>query len=238
MDIDDGFRNIAPARKTRPGRDTRSAVDHQEAWGSFTPTGDKLVGDLAEQAGLVLRQAQPKDLMAEVKSGTAEALKNLRELARGFYPTLLADMGIAVALEAQARKSTIPDSVEANGIGRYPQEAEGAVYFYVLEALRNVAKYADASRASMRLSAGGGELRFEVADDGRGFDPGTIPHGTGLQGMADRIDALGGDIRVDSGPSRARGSTAGCLPAPSAEQAAGEPRPGIRGGVPSEDQRR
>jgi len=121
-------------------------------------------------------------------------------------------MGIAAALEAQARKSAVPVSVEANGLGRYPQETEGAVYFCALEALHNVAKYADASQASVRLSACGDELRFEVADNGRGFDPSATPHGTGLQGMADRIDALGGELEIRSDP--AHGTTVtGRLPA-------------------------
>jgi signal transduction histidine kinase len=79
-------------------------------------------------------------------------------------------------------------SVEAGGIGRYPQETEAAIYFCALEALRNAAKHADASRASVRLSESNAELRFEVADDGRGFDPVTTQQGTGLQDMADRID--------------------------------------------------
>jgi signal transduction histidine kinase len=74
------------------------------------------------------------------------------------------------------------------------------VYFCVLEALQNVAKYAEASRATVRLSGGAGELRFEVQDDGRGFDPETTGYGTGVQGMIDRLAALGGDLRVSSEP--------------------------------------
>lgn len=231
---------------------------------AFTPAEDKLVGNLAAQAGLVLRnvglneqlmarlaelrasrerlvttqdrerrrlerdirdgaqrqlaglasklglaaQALEQDedhakaLLDEVISHSAEALKDLRELARGIYPALLADMGIAAALDAQARKAPIPVSVEAGGIGRYPQETEAAVYFCTLEALRNAAEHADPSRAIVRLSESNAELAFEVADDGRGFDPSTTHQGTGLQGMADRIDALGGHVQVDSGPGQ------------------------------------
>jgi signal transduction histidine kinase len=76
------------------------------------------------------------------------------------------------------------------------------VYFCVLEALQNVAKYAEASSATVRLSREGGRLRFEVQDDGRGFDPGTRAYGTGLQGMADRLEALGGSVRVESRPGQ------------------------------------
>ena len=156
---------------------------------------------LAAQA-LEHDEAQAKTLLNQVTARTAEALKDLRELARGIYPALLADMGVAAALGAQARKAPIPVSVEASGIGRYPQQTEAAVYFCALEALHNAAKHADASRASVRLSESNAELRFEVADDGHGFDPATTQQGTGLQGIADRIDALGGHVQVDSGPGQ------------------------------------
>ena len=83
-------------------------------------------------------------------------------------------------------------------MGRYPQAVEAAVYFSVLEALQNVAKYADASRADVRLAQTGSDLTFEVRDDGRGFDPASIGYGTGLQGIADRLAALNGTLRVAS----------------------------------------
>ena len=122
----------------------------------------QLVG-LASKLGLAARamehdEAQAKALLNQVTSHTAQALKDLRELARGIYPALLADMGVGAALDAQARKAPIPVSVEAGGIGRYPQETEAAVYFCALEALRNAAKHAHASRASVRLSESNAEL--------------------------------------------------------------------------------
>jgi signal transduction histidine kinase len=103
-------------------------------------------------------------------------------------------------LEAQARKSSIPTSVDSDGIGRYPQEVESAVYFSVLEALQNASKYSGASLVQIRLAAGDGSLEFSVADDGRGFDPDQTRRGTGLQGMADRLDAIGGELRIMSEP--------------------------------------
>jgi signal transduction histidine kinase len=231
---------------------------------AFTPTEDRLIANLATQAGLVLRnagltellmarlaelaasrerlvtaqdrerrrlerdlregaqrelaglagklgaaaqaldhdKARAKALLNEVTSEIAGALRNLRELARGIYPALLADMGIAAALDAQARNAPIPVSVEAGGIGRYPQEIEAAVYFCALEALRSAARRGDAGGASVRLSVGDGDLRFEVAGDGHGSGAGDGPLGADLQGMADRIDALGGEIQIDSGPGR------------------------------------
>ena len=148
-------------------------------------------------------EARAKALLNEVISEIAAALKDLRELARGIYPALLADMGIAAALDAQARNAPITVSVEAGGIGRYPQEIEAAVYFCTLEALRSAARHAEAGGASVRLSVSDGELRFEVADDGHGSEQaGAGPLEADLQGMADRIDALGGEIQIDSGPGR------------------------------------
>jgi signal transduction histidine kinase len=141
-----------------------------------------------------------RELLRQVQQGLQDALDDLRDLARGIYPPLLADQGLAAALEAQARRSSVPTTVESEGLGRYPQEAEAAVYFCVLEALQNVAKYAEASRATVRLRASAGELSFEVQDDGRGFDPEAAGYGTGVQGMVDRLAALGGDLRVISSP--------------------------------------
>jgi signal transduction histidine kinase len=142
-------------------------------------------------------------LLVQAQTDATGALENLRDLARGIYPPLLADQGLAAALETHARKSPVPVAVEADGPRRYPPEIEAAVYFCVLEALQNIAKYAGASLITVRLAgpAGtGGILEFSVTDDGTGFDPGSAGYGTGLQGMADRLAALGGDLQVQSEP--------------------------------------
>jgi signal transduction histidine kinase len=152
-----------------------------------------------------------KGLLADLQAETGDALENLRDLARGIYPPLLADKGLVAALESQARKSVVPVTIEADGIGRYPQEAEAAVYFSCLEALQNVAKYASASRATVSLSDGDGRLRFEVTDDGSGFEPSEASHGSGLQGIADRLAALDGELEVRSSPG-AGTTVAGVLP--------------------------
>jgi signal transduction histidine kinase len=152
-------------------------------------------------------------MLAQLQSDAGDALDDLRDLARGIYPPLLADQGLAVALEAQARKSPVPVTVEADGVGRWPQDIEAAVYFSCLEALQNIGKYAKARAASVHLSNGGGALTFEVVDDGAGFDPSSTGYGTGLQGIADRLDALGGSLEVRSAPGR--GTTiVGRVPAP------------------------
>src|SRR2546425_12086231 len=109
---------------------------------------------------------------AETRRETPAALEPLGALARGFSPPLLADKGLGAALGAQARKAAIPVDVETDGVDRYAQEVEAAVYFCCLEALQNVSKYANASCAVVRLEASDeGGLRFEVQDDGVGFDP-------------------------------------------------------------------
>ena len=130
--------------------------------------------------------------------GKQIALDDLRDLARGIYPPLLADKGLAAALEAQARKSPIPVDVSPDGVRRYPQEVEAAVYFCVLEALQNSAKYAAASRTSIELAERDGWLTFTVVDDGAGFDPASVGRGSGLQGIADRLSALDGKVDVRS----------------------------------------
>jgi signal transduction histidine kinase len=139
-------------------------------------------------------------MASQLQVRATEALEDLRDLARGIYPPLLADRGLAAALEAQARKAAVPTTVTADGIGRYDQAVESAIYFCSLEALNNVAKYAQATRATIDLAQQDGPLRFTVHDDGAGFDMMTTSYGTGLQGMADRLDAIGGSIRVDSAP--------------------------------------
>jgi signal transduction histidine kinase len=142
------------------------------------------------------------ELLERLKDQTTDALNDLRDLARGIYPPLLADQGLAAALEAQARKAPIPVEVQPDGVGRYPQEAEAAAYFCVLEALQNIAKYANASSVVVRLAEEDGRLVFSVEDDGSGFDAASTPKGSGLQNMTDRLEALGGGVDVASEPGQ------------------------------------
>ena len=151
--------------------------------------------------GLVERDpTKATDMLRQLRDETGSALEDLRDLARGIYPPLLADKGLAAALEAQARKSPVAVAVEWEGLGRFPQEVEAAIYFSCLEALQNLAKYADASQATVSLRASNGSLIFSVTDDGVGFDPGHTGYGTGLQGIADRLGALDGTLEVESHP--------------------------------------
>ena len=155
----------------------------------------RLAEGMAGEEQPILRQA-----LAELGDAAQDALDDLRDLARGIYPPLLAERGLAAALDAQARRSPIDVRVQPAEIARYAPEAEAAVYFCSLEALQNVAKYARATSATVRLWQENGALSFAVSDDGRGFDTAQVGYGTGLQGMADRLSALGGLLVVESEP--------------------------------------
>jgi signal transduction histidine kinase len=157
--------------------------------------------------------AQAGQVFGELKAEAAGALENLRDLARGIYPPLLADLGLAAALGAQAGKSPLPLVVEADGIGRFGQDTEAAVYFCCLEALQNTAKYAHATQARICLRAANGTLSFTVSDDGAGYDTRHTPMGSGLRNMADRLAALGGRLEVQSAPGQGTTIT-GRLPVP------------------------
>jgi signal transduction histidine kinase len=144
--------------------------------------------------------ARTHELLGQLQTETTEALEDLRDLARGIYPPLLADKGLSAAIEAQARKSRLDVELVSNGVGRYDQDVEAAVYFCCLEALQNVAKYSGANRASVAFEQQDGRLSFRVSDEGMGFDPSRVAAGLGLQGMADRIEAIGGTFAVSSAP--------------------------------------
>ncbi len=153
--------------------------------------------------GLVHRNPDKAvSMIAELQEETAAALDTLRDLARGIYPQVLADQGLPAALEAQIRKTPVPVELRPDSIGRHPQEIEAAVYFCCLEGLQNVSKYANASRAVVRLRVEEPWLTFTVEDDGAGFDPARTKLGTGLQGMSDRLEALGGALEIRSQPGQ------------------------------------
>jgi len=143
---------------------------------------------------------EAKQMLDELQADAAGALENLRDLARGIYPPLLADLGLVAALTAQANKSPVPVTVDADRIGRFGQDTEAAVYFCCLEALQNTAKYAHATSARICLQAQNGTLRFTVSDDGIGYDARHTPLGSGQRNMADRLAALGGRLEVRSAP--------------------------------------
>jgi signal transduction histidine kinase len=159
---------------------------------------------LVEQ--LVDRDAtKAHEMLQQLQRTTSDALEDLRDLARGIYPPLLADQGLPAALESQARKSGLPITLAPDGVGRYDQDVEAAVYFCVLEALQNVAKYARATAITVALHDADRRLLFEVNDDGVGFDPAHAVGGMGLRSMSDRVEAVGGSLQVTS--THGRGTT-------------------------------
>ena len=229
----------------------------------LTPAEDKLIGDLAAQVGLILRnvglteqlterlaelrasrqrivtaqddqrrrierdlrdgaQAQllaiasgltlaeslagrdderERALVAQLQADTREILETLRDLARGIYPPLLADQGLARAVGAHAGKAPLPVIVDADGVGRYPADVETAVYFCCVEAVQNAARYAPRATVRIRLRGSAEDVSFRVEDDGPGFDRSRArPGAGGLQHMADRLAALGGSLQVDACP--------------------------------------
>ena len=126
----------------------------------------------------------------------------MRTVARGIYPPLLADQGLARAVGAHAGKAPLPVIVDADGVGRYPADVETAVYFCCVEAVQNAARYAPGATVRIRLRGSAEDVSFRVEDDGPGFDRSAASPGTGggLQHMADRLAALGGSLQVDARP--------------------------------------
>jgi signal transduction histidine kinase len=123
----------------------------------------------------------------------SRSLEELRELARGIHPAVL-NHGLKAALVSLASRASVPTAVSFQSPERLPEQVELAAYFVACEALANVAKYAHASTASVRVSRRNGVAAIEIADDGVGGADETA--GTGLQGLADRVAALDGTLRI------------------------------------------
>jgi signal transduction histidine kinase len=141
--------------------------------------------------------ASTADLLDEAEEEVSHALRELRELARGIHPAILTDQGLAAAARSLAARSSVPATVSANG-RRFPPAVETAAYYLIAEALTNISRYAHATHAWVAISDGAGFARIEVGDDGIGGADAT--HGSGLAGLADRIGALDGHLRVHSPP--------------------------------------
>jgi len=152
------------------------------------------------QARLDNDAAAAGELLQAASDELSTALEELRELARGIHPAVLTDRGLGPALESLVTRTPVPVEVEAPLDERLPEPVEAAAYYVVSEALTNVAKYADASQAAVRVSRSDGLAIVEVEDNGvGGADP---SRGSGLRGLADRVEALAGRLAVDSEPGR------------------------------------
>lgn len=145
--------------------------------------------------------AAAAEMLTQLADDVQVTIKELRELAHGIYPALLADSGLGDALNAAASRSPLEVCiVVADTVGRYPSEIEAAIYFCCLEALQNAAKHAPDATVEVRLWTESGGLLFSVADDGPGFDPGDACAGHGFVNMTDRLGAIGGTVRWESQP--------------------------------------
>ncbi len=142
------------------------------------------------------------EMLAQMAEDVQATISELRKLAHGIYPPLLADAGLAEALRAAAVRCAIPVSVDADGIGRYSQGIETAIYFCCLEAMQNAAKHAPKATARVRIWTESGGLLFSVSDDGAGFSQERARSGHGFVNMADRLGAVGGTVRWESEPGR------------------------------------
>jgi signal transduction histidine kinase len=157
---------------------------------------------LALQLSTLRRRLAPGSeaelLLAAAQDELTASLTELRDLAHGIHPAVLTDRGLGPALEALAARSSLPVDVTAAVERRFDAVVETAAYYFVSEALTNAAKHAHATRMTVRAFVAGARLVVVVTDDGAGGAD--VAGGSGLRGLADRVEALGGTLRVASRP--------------------------------------
>jgi signal transduction histidine kinase len=141
---------------------------------------------------------QSRELLTAAADELGHALQDLRDLARGLHPAILSEHGLRPALEALARRAQFPVTVDNDVAERLPAPVEAAAYYVVAESLTNVAKYAKATAVTVGVRCSDGFARVEVTDDGVGGAQ--IAEGSGIRGLADRVEALGGRFELDSRP--------------------------------------
>ncbi len=153
---------------------------------------------------MAARPQMAQDILGELALDLQRALDELRDLARGLYPAVLVDHGVAEALRSAARHAPVPVEVEAGPVGRFDPQREAAVYFCCAEALQNALKHAgDDPGIRMRLWRDEDDaVGFEVSDRGRGFAGDRLATGSGLVGMRDRVEGVGGTLGIESAPGR------------------------------------
>jgi signal transduction histidine kinase len=147
-----------------------------------------------------------REELSRVAEGLAEAVEDLQEISRGIHPAILTKGGLGPALQTLAHRSPIPVGLDITMDARLPEPIEVAAYFVASETLANAAKHSQASRIDLSLSESDGSLELSVRDDGVGGAD--AARGSGLVGLTDRVEALGGSIRVDSLPGKGTKITA------------------------------
>jgi len=140
--------------------------------------------------------AQARPLVRETRESLMAALAELRELTQGIHPTILVERGLPIALDELCRRSALPAHLQLDLDRRLPDQVESAAYFLVSEAVTNAAKHSHANQIQVKATYAGDVLTVEVADDGIGGA--AVGRGTGLRGLADRVEALGGTLTVSS----------------------------------------
>jgi signal transduction histidine kinase len=202
-ELDGALHDLAASRASRftVEQDTRQKIErdlHDGAQQRLVALRMKL--GLAATALASQDPAGAKALHA-LEQDIDATIDEIRSLASGIYPPLLARAGLRDALRAARLTAAVPTTVRADGIGRYPAEIETTVYFCCSEGLQNAAKHAAATRVTISLWQDR-ELHFAVRDDGAGFDVPSTPLGKGLTNLSDRLAAVGGTITLESTPGQ------------------------------------
>ena len=153
----------------------------------------------AAEASVPPAAAELKWGLAQVADGLTDVLHDVREISRGIHPAILSERGLEPAVKALTRRSPVPVDLTVRVAGRLPDRVELGAYYIVSEALANVAKHANAQVVIVSVEAGRGVLHLSVRDDGVG---GADPDGSGLTGLRERAEALGGTLKLTSPPGR------------------------------------
>lgn len=196
--LEDGRDELAAsrARIVRSADETRRRIERDLHDGIQQRLVSLALNLRAIQASETTEPAQLRTELDRVADGLEDALSDLREISRGIHPAILSEGGLGPALQMLGRRSAVPVEVDLTIQSRLPPPVEVAAYYVVSEALTNAAKHARASFAQVSVQPGDGRLHLSVRDDGSGgADP---AQGTGLIGLTDRIQALGGTITIHS----------------------------------------
>jgi signal transduction histidine kinase len=189
----------ARARTIAAVDDTRERIEHDLHDGLQQRLVTLGLQVRAAEASVPPAAAELKWELARVADGLTDVLRDVREISRGIHPAALSERGLEPAVKALARRSPVPVDLTVRVPGRLPDRVELGAYYIVSEALANVAKHANAQMVMVSVEAGRGVLGLSVRDDGVG---GADPHGSGLTGLRERAEALGGTLQLTSPPGR------------------------------------
>jgi signal transduction histidine kinase len=150
-----------------------------------------------------LGRPEERDLVERLGDEVGQTIEELRDIAGGRRPPLLAAHGVPAALQAAAGRTPVRVNIYDTGFGRPPEAVETTIYFCCLESLQNAAKHAGPDAlVSVHLGRSDDRVRFSIEDDGAGFDPAAVDGGSGLENLAGRLAALGGQLRIEAREGR------------------------------------